>query len=538
MADSRPKVLVVDDEVKICELLQRLLSREGYDVRTAFDGAGGIAEILKTRPQLMITDLMMPGIDGLELLKRARSIDPSLAVVMITGYASMETAVAALREGVDDYVTKPFSIAELKTVVGRILENRALEAENRRLLGELTVANAQLRQHRERLTMKVIEAECDLSVANRTLEKRLGEMEILHEISQMTTTVLTEERLLPLVTKLIQDKIGVNAAAALMRGLEEDTLVAAGVRAGDRGLVDGSKVSAGEGLAGWVLANVEAALIPEAARDDRPSVRELLTFGEGSLLAVPITGTHGTLGVLMVSRSPLEPPLTSARRNLLQLIAKDLAVAIDNARLFAENERSYIDVLAALVTAMEARDRYLRQHSERVRWSAVAIARALGLPEQDRAVLDTGARLHDLGKVGIVDSILQKPGKLTDEEMAIMRSHPTIGYNIVDGLGRMREVKRIIRSHHERWDGGGYPDGLKGDEIPFLTQIVTAADAFDAMTSRRSYRDAMPREQAVRILREFAGTQFNPTIVEALIDIQSDRARENARRGLTEEAST
>ncbi|MHC4472009.1 MAG: sigma-54-dependent transcriptional regulator, partial [Planctomycetota bacterium] len=223
------RVLVVDDEPKIRQLLQRLLEREGYRVSTAGDGAAALEEILRERPALVITDLKMPGMDGVELLKRARSIDPDLPVVLITAYASMETAVEALREGVDDYITKPFSINEMKKVVGRILTNRTLAAENARLLGELRIANAELLQHRQRLTVKVVEAEFDLSEANRELGLRLGQMEVIHEINRMTATVFDQGELLDLTTKLIEDKVGVDAAAVLLSDPEETWLVAHGV---------------------------------------------------------------------------------------------------------------------------------------------------------------------------------------------------------------------------------------------------------------------------------------------------------------------
>jgi len=162
-----PRILVADDEVKICALLKKLLEREGYRVTTVNDGGSALKEMVRQRPDLLISDIQMPGMDGLELSRRVRNLDADLPIVLITGYASMETAVMALREGVSDYITKPFSIAELKGVVGRILENRALAAENVRLLAELRIANQELEQHRQRLTTRLKGAEDDLVSANR-----------------------------------------------------------------------------------------------------------------------------------------------------------------------------------------------------------------------------------------------------------------------------------------------------------------------------------------------------------------------------------
>ena len=518
-----PRILVADDEVKICALLKKLLEREGYRVTTVNDGGSALKEMVRQRPDLLISDIQMPGMDGLELSRRVRNLDADLPIVLITGYASMETAVMALREGVSDYITKPFSIAELKGVVGRILENRALAAENVRLLAELRIANQELEQHRQRLTTRLKGAEDDLVSANRNLELRLSEMEVIHEISQMIATIFDHDELLSLATQLIRDKVGVNAVAAMMLDGPGAEFVGCGVRGHPGGFSDGDRIPKDEGIAGHVLLNRAPALISDAGRDPRVSPEEIATFGSGSLLATPIAGKERVLGVLMVSRDSAREPLGDPERELLALIAIDLAVALENVRLFEENEQTYIEILAALVESMEARDPYLRQHSERVKMKARAVAEALNLAPFDKVILETGARLHDLGKVGIPDAILHKPGRLSDEEMAVMRSHPVVGDQIVKPLGKLGMVKPIIRNHHEHWNGSGYPDGLAGEEIPLHAQIVSIVDAFDALTSNRSYRDAMGREKALQIIEESAGTHFSPLPTEVFLELERAR---------------
>jgi len=521
--DEVPRILVADDEVKICSLLKKLLEREGYQVTTVNDGTSALKEMLRQKPDLLISDIQMPGMDGLELSRRARSLDADLPVVLITGYASMETAVQALREGVSDYITKPFSIAELKGVVGRIIENRALTAENRRLLVELKVANQQLEQHRQRLTVRLRGAEDDLGTANRELKHRLGEMEVIHEISQMIATVFDQAELLTLATQLIRDKVGVNAAAALMLEDATDEFTGRGVRGLPGGLTNGAKIPSANGIAGQVLLDRTPILVPNASGDPLVSPEELATFGSGSLLAVPVVGKEQVLGVLVVSRESTREPLGDAERVLLGLIGMDLAVALDNVRLFEENEATYIEILAMLVESMEARDPYLRQHSERVKMKARVVANALNYSPFEQEILETGARLHDIGKVGIPDAILHKPGSLTDKEMDLMKSHPGVGDKIVQPHGKLKLVKPIIRHHHEHWDGSGYPDGLAGDDIPLHAQIVTIVDAFDALTSNRSYRNAMPREKALQIIEEDAGTHFGPLPSEVFLELERER---------------
>ena len=516
----RPRILVVDDEPKICRLLEQLLEREGYSVTTCPDGAAALKAIVRSRPDLVITDLKMPGMDGLELASLARSLDPDLPVVLVTGYASMETAVKALREGISDYVTKPFSLAEIKSVVGRILQNRALAEENRRLVAELRVANAELSQHRRRLTLKVREAEDDLVAANRALGRRLREMEVIHEINQMIAGEFDEGELLALATQLVRDKVGADAVAVFLDDASAPGLVAHGVRGDVPGLADGDRIAASEGLVGHVLSAGDALLVPAVRDDPRPSPAERQAFGEGSVLALPIRAKGRPAGVLVVGRSSTTESLGAEERGLLEVIANDLSVAIENSRLFTENEQNYIDILAALVQSMEARDPYLHSHSRRVSEYAAAIGNALNLPPARQEVLEIGAGLHDLGKVGIPDEILRKEGPLTPDDWVLMRSHPEIGDRIVKPLGKLRDAKPIIRNHHERWDGSGYPDGLAGEEIPLLTRIVAVADAFDALTTDRSYRPARTIETALTVIEEATGTYFCPLVAPVFLELR------------------
>jgi putative nucleotidyltransferase with HDIG domain len=154
---------------------------------------------------------------------------------------------------------------------------------------------------------------------------------------------------------------------------------------------------------------------------------------------------------------------------------------------------------------------------------SVDIARKLGLPESDVENVRMAALLHDLGKVTVPDDILKKPGRLSEEEMEIIRKHPTHGARMIESIEPMREARDIIRHHHEYYDGSGYPDGLKGENIPLGARIIAVADAFDAMTTNRPYRKALPMDKVVRELRDFSGRQFDPDIVEILIGILDEK---------------
>ncbi|WP_312516622.1 HD-GYP domain-containing protein [Anaerospora sp.] len=173
------------------------------------------------------------------------------------------------------------------------------------------------------------------------------------------------------------------------------------------------------------------------------------------------------------------------------------------------------EIVDALSTAVDAKDPYTHGHSERVAHLAIAIARTMGMTREQQSILHIGAHLHDVGKIGVPDAVLCKPGRLTDEEYAAIKMHSMIGYNIVRKVRILHPVATIVRSHHERMDGRGYPDGLQGEEIPMEARIVAVADSYDAMTSQRLYKVCVSPAEAVNEVKRCAGTQFDADVVEA-----------------------
>ncbi len=182
-------------------------------------------------------------------------------------------------------------------------------------------------------------------------------------------------------------------------------------------------------------------------------------------------------------------------------------------------DAAYLEFIETMARALDARDRYTAGHSDRVSEYSVSIALVLECPDEQIEILRIGARLHDIGKIGVPDAVLQKPGRLTEEEFALIKQHPEIGKRILENVSRFSNYLPIIELHHEDWDGRGYPHGLRGEDVPLLARIVHVADAYDAMTSDRAYRSRMPERRVREILRECAGTQFDPAIVDALLRI-------------------
>jgi HD-GYP domain-containing protein (c-di-GMP phosphodiesterase class II) len=240
-----------------------------------------------------------------------------------------------------------------------------------------------------------------------------------------------------------------------------------------------------------------------------------------AVLCVPITLRGKPQGVLFLANYQVGHIFTDDHRNLVTELASQAAVAIDNARLFKDREEVIIASLQALANAVDARDPYTRGHSERVTQYSLMIARQMKYAPKDPGAwlrLERGGRLHDIGKIGVPDSILQKTGKLTDAEFVQMKTHPVVGFNILSGLKMLTDELVIVRSHHERYDGKGYPDRIKGAELPMYAWIVSAADAIDAMTSDRPYRKGMSMQVAVDQVRTGAGTHFHPDVAEAVLD--------------------
>lgn len=188
----------------------------------------------------------------------------------------------------------------------------------------------------------------------------------------------------------------------------------------------------------------------------------------------------------------------------------------ETGRLYENLEKDYLETIVVLANSIDSKDSYTRGHSQRVGEIAVEIGRELGLTTRELKHLQYGGILHDIGKIGIPESLLLKRSSLTPEEMQQMREHSSMGDEIVSAISLLKPVRPAIRNHHERWDGTGYPDKLKGEEIPIIARIVTAADTFDACTSTRPYQQAMPLDKAMKILESLGGNQLDPQVLAAL----------------------
>ena len=268
---------------------------------------------------------------------------------------------------------------------------------------------------------------------------------------------------------------------------------------------------------------VKAYIIESLETDKNPCLmtdaRKALKDPVRSFMVVPLKIREKIFGVASAFIFNEGPRFSEKDIYYMNFITQKAASAIENIALYENIYENLFSTLYAFVTALEVRDLYTRKHSTRVAGYAYMIAREMGCTDEELDVINFAGSLHDIGKIGIRDDILLKPGRLTEEEYEKIKEHPVIGADIISKLGLWDREMEIIRHHHERYDGQGYPDKLKGEEIPKLARIMAVADCYDAMASDRAYRKAMAKEDALATIRRNSGTQFDPKAVEAFMRI-------------------
>ena len=485
-------ILVVDDEAVIRELLVDILTDEGYQVQSA-PNARQALEILTASDDFVVlfTDIMMPEIDGITLIREARRMRPGLIPIVMTGYATLETARAAVKEGAYDYVLKPFSLSEIKLAVTNATERYRLSSEN----------------------------------------TRLKEVTELFNISERIASIREEKDLLDFVLSAALQRVNAERGSIMLTTPDGKSLeVAASVGVPEEAMR--ASVKMGSGISGWVAENVRPLLV-EDIRQNQFAVEASKTrdLSSGSFISVPLERKQPrveeqgiesprVLAVLNVTGRIDGAQFTEADLKIISIVANHAAAALENVRLIKDIEEAHLSTLQSMALLLEAKDAYTHGHSERVREYSMLAARRLGLSKIELDTLSLGAALHDIGKVGVKDAVLTKDGALTNDEWGEIRRHPVIGYEVLSPVRVLtQEHIQLVRGHHERIDGSGYPDKLVGDQISILTRIIAVADSYDAMSSNRAYRKARPAEYIIEQLRKFSGTQFDPVVANLFVEM-------------------
>jgi PAS domain S-box-containing protein len=370
-------------------------------------------------------------------------------------------------------------------------------------------------------------------------QRRLQRLDALHTIDKAITTYFNLDITLNVVLEQVVGQLGVDAAAILLVEEANNTLVYSAERGFHSDCLQHLALPVGEGYAGQVAQERRLVEIQDLGLESRHWGLELGDFNPKSLISslheeqftayfgVPLEAKGKLNGVLeLYHRSPLEPnPEWLA---FLDTLARQTAIAIDNASLFNELQGSNLELRMAYDTtldgwanALELRDKETEGHSKRVTDLTLRLASAMGITGDDLVQIRRGTALHDIGKMGISDSILFKPGPLTEDEWEIMRLHPTMAYNLLSSIPFLRPALDIPYCHHEKWDGSGYPRGLQGEQIPLQARIFAIIDVWDALINDRPYRKAWREADALAYVKEQAGAHFDPQVVEAFLRLLS-----------------
>jgi len=474
------RILLVDDEPGLLEVCQEGLTDHGYTVLAAHNGEEALEILDREQVDLVISDMRMPRLGGLELLQEMGRRKLGAAVIVLTGYGTIQNAVECLQLGASDYLLKPFEFSLLIQKIEKVLQERRLKRYDTEV-GDL---------------LHILSLDRELSAQPDEpglLRKFLHHVKKTFAPSSMAYFVPAGH-----------DDAGMEPLFTLGPFFKREEPLAWFA-----------------GFAGAVAATAQPRLIDPLM--GASGTDESFDVSGISAMAAPLNAFFEKEGVLAVVREargeggtgPNGEAFSLGDLQLFSIFAAHAGSAAGYHRSCRRIQRMNLEFVTSYVQAVEAKDRYTKGHSVRVRNYCLRLADALGLDRCQREDLAAAALLHDIGKIGIPDEILNKPMTLTQEEGRIMRRHPAIARDILSGVKSLQPLLPVIYHHHERYDGSGYPDGLQGKDIPFLARIIQVADGFEAMTSNRAYQRARAATHALDILQQGAGSQWDPQVVQA-----------------------
>ena len=499
---KKETLLFVDDEETILDIARTYFQSRGYTVLTAGNGREAIEVLWHNRIDCCFTDINMPEMDGMELAEYVRKHDNTVPLVVMTGYPSLDNTIQTLKNGVVDFLVKPINLRQMELSLERVLRERRLFIENIMLSKELE-GKARI----EKLNKELQQKNDELNVVNRIMTDFAALRESADVLKQLVDLTIAHAR------------ADIGCFYLVNESSDQVVPIAYATSEGGAPLVD--KGTGGTSDLFPLSGDPKIKhLIFEAVKDDQPLLvssrngNGCLPEQVASFMVTPLKIRSKLLGVLCAFLGNGDNRFGERDLYYLSVMANKAASAMESLALYENIYNNLLATLYAFVKAIEARDPYTKQHSHRVTRIAMVLAKAMDRTAEEQDILNVAGLLHDIGKIGIRDEILLKPGRLSREEFSIIQQHPVIGADIMDHLGLWHREKMIVRYHHERFDGTGYPDGLKGEEIPLLARILSVADVYDAIASDRAYRRRMEEDKILQIMYGGSGTQFDPEIID------------------------
>jgi len=338
----------------------------------------------------------------------------------------------------------------------------------------------------------------------------------LNQFALSANGIRTKEQLNKLIVQYACRLMKIESASVMLVNSKGELTIAASAGI-PQSIVEKARVELGEQISGYVAQSGKALLVTDIESDTRLNRKNNIRYPSKSFISIPLRKRNEIIGVLNVNSNDTSKLFNDKDVRLLTILAEQSGVTLENIELYVDLQNFYFEFVQTLSRAIDAKDHYTSEHANRTKVYASMTAKKLQLPEQVLQNIEYAALMHDIGKIGIDEGILQKAGKLTKEEREIVEKHPTIGSKIISPVSFLSPVAAMVLYHQEWFDGTGYPEGLKGEDIPLGARIIAVIDAFDAMTSDRPYRKSIDIPAAVSELRKFSGTQFDPKVVEAFV---------------------
>ena len=439
-------------------------------------------------------------------------------------FESHDRMVGRIKEQMDIAINHERALARAQEKLAHHREMNQMNEKMEVHLREIEDLNINLEERIEEIeeaNRKITTLAGDLEEKNRNLEEAVDKLSTLHKVGLAINSTMEMERLFNLIVKITVDTLRAEIGYIVTIDKERSVLKVNTLHGRNVTLSpeETELPMHSANVSTWVIRNRKSLLITDI--NDTPEFNRFSSLGyeKKTLICAPLMTKDDVIGTITVVNKPDSSVYSDEELELLNTIAAQASIAIKNATFYEEQQKIYMNTIHALVSAIEASDSYTRGHSERVTHYSMELARKLSLPQDRLQIIERAAILHDIGKIGIDLNLLHKTDELTPADVFDLQQHPLIGINILQPIEFLNDVRVCIVQHHERYDGKGYPYKLPAERLLLESRILAIADAFDAMTSDRPYRKALPAREAMQELIDNSGSQFDPELVDHFIEL-------------------